>query len=64
MDPKEFVKAMEAAGQYRLYAVFDPETKDVKISHPAFSELRDFFREDKVDYKVWFSEKHGMPRMP
>jgi hypothetical protein len=52
MDPSEFVKAMEAAGQNRLYAVFDPATKDVKISHPAFSELRDFFANDKIDYKV------------
>jgi hypothetical protein len=52
MDPKDFVKAMETEGQTRLYAVFDPATKDVKVSNPAFSDLREFFKNDKIDYKV------------
>lgn len=52
MDPTEFVQQMESVGQNRLYAVYDPETEQVTVSHPAFDDLKDFFSNDKVDYRV------------
>lgn len=52
MDPRAFAQYVESVGENRVYAVYDPAKKEVKVSNPAFAELQEFFTDDMIDYKV------------
>ncbi|XP_071960874.1 leucine dehydrogenase-like [Antedon mediterranea] len=51
LSPQNFIDYLKAENIRRLYLVFDPEEKAVKVSHPGLlEELKLFLLKDKVDF--------------
>ena len=50
LSPEAFASHLLSLGQRRAYAVYDPRSERVEVSHPALGELRDFLTADNRDY--------------
>jgi len=50
LSPEAFASHLLSLGQRRAYAVHDPRTGRVEVSHPALAELGEFLSADNRDY--------------
>ncbi len=51
LSPEAFASHLLSLGQRRAYAVYDPGTGQVALSHPSLAPLREFLTADNRDYQ-------------
>ncbi len=51
LGPEAFASHLRALGQHRAYAVHDPASGQIQLSHPGLAELADFLLADNRDYQ-------------